>query len=196
MSDVWGAFCAQWLHFTPDQWLAGHGLAAIVWSYTDGVKSWLGKSGHYLEGPPAGALVAIGVSKLVQGLWGPVPGPELVGLALIGRPIARALPQDGSWGELTRFVLLPGLPRMTASMVLRVAFGIFFSKGRGEKVITYHDRTRHTGCIYKKAGMRKDGVTRPGTRRGSWASRPNRKSSTTSELQSKRRWCIDKVVAA
>lgn len=119
-----------------------------------------------------------------------------MGLAVIGRPVARMLPQDGSVGELLRFVLEPGLPRWTASYVLRVAvetFARWVSPRRrmADAMITYHDRSRHSGCIYRKAGFRKNGTTRAGTRRGSWGTRPDREQAVSSEEPNKRRWRID-----
>ncbi len=196
---MWDAFCAIWPRFTSAEWLAGNGLHAGVISYDDATKKWLAESGHYLEAPPPGALLAIGVSRMVTGLFGPTPGPDRCGLALVGRPIARMLPQDGSVGELVRFVLVSGLPKHTASHVLRVTSSVFFGRGRGAKIIRYHDRARHTGCIYKKAGWKHDrgpdgtSVTRPGTRRGTWSSRAGREQAASSEATSKRRWSITKA---
>lgn len=172
-------------------WLADHGLWCGTRSYDDRTKEWLGKSGHYLDAPPPGCLVAISLESLTRGLFGPVPSGELLGLSVLGRPVARNLPQGGGWAELTRFVLTPGLPRETASHVLRVAAEIWFGRPRAEVLISYHDRSRHSGCIYRKAGFRKDGVTRAGTRRGSWSSRPGREQAASSEVPSKRRWRLD-----
>lgn len=136
----------------------------------------------------------MGLERLTRGLFGDVPDGRLVGLAVIGRPIARMLPQDGTWGELLRFVLEPDLPRCTASHLLRVAVEAFATAARqsvSQVLITYHDRSRHTGCIYRKAGFRKNGVSRAGTRRGSWGTRPDRDQAVSSEETSKRRWRID-----
>src|SRR5207247_462034 len=93
------------------------------------------------------------------------------GLLLVGRPTAPKLPQDGSWGEITRLWLEPGLPHGTASAVIRFAIGLCRERGMS-RLISYHDRTRHSGCIYRKAGMRKDGITNPPA--NGWASRPVR----------------------
>lgn len=166
------------------------GLWAGTRKYDLHAREWLAKSGHYLDAPPPGAIMTAAIERMVPGLFGPVPGGDIVGLALLGRPVARNLPQDGSVGELTRFVLDPSLPKGTASHFLRVAFECWFQRDGAVAAITYHDRTRHTGCIYKKAGMRKDGVTRAGTRRGTWSSRPGREQAASSEEPSKRRWRI------
>ncbi len=72
--------------------------------------------------------MAVGVERLTRGLFGDVPDGRLVGIAVIGRPIARMLPQGGTWGEILRFVLDPDLPRFTASHVLRVTVETFASR--------------------------------------------------------------------
>ena len=170
-------------------WLAEHQLWAGLCTYDDGVKAWLAKSGHYLDNPPPGALFAIAVRPMIHGLFGLVPSDtKLVGLGIVGRPIARKRKQDGSWGELTRFVLVPGLPKGTASRVLRVVIHTFFERPGATDLISFHDRTRHTGCIYKKAGFKKDGaVTSPAN---GWASRPGREKSAAAAAPKKRRWRI------
>jgi hypothetical protein len=163
-------------------------------------------------------LACVSLESTTDGLFGPVPSGELLGLVVLGRPVARNLPQDGSCAEITRFVLRAGLPRETASHLLRAATELWFGRPRSARIVTYHDRSRHTGCIYKKAGYRKDGVTRPGRRQGSWASRtgsraqerrgrhlseagavlPGIESTSSAEGEwvqtpSKRRWTIDRA---
>lgn len=66
---------------------------------------------------------------------------------------------------------------------------ISYARARGvRRVIAYHDRSRHTGSIYRKAGFRRDGVTAP--KPGAWASRPGRLSGGY-EATPKRRWAFD-----
>ena len=149
-------------------------ITILVVNYTATVRRWLARSGHYLHNPPPGCLFAVGV----------LDGWHLVGLCLIGRPAARMLPQDGTVGEITRMYLEPGLPHGTASAVLRFAFGAATGRGIGQ-IIAYHDRARHSGCIYRKAGMHKAG--RVTARPIGWASRDGRKATASS---SKRRWSI------
>jgi hypothetical protein len=175
----------------PRPWLHELGLWCGTRTYDDRTKEWLAKSGHYLDAPPPGALMCVSLESLTRGLFGPVPSGELFGLALLGRPIARNLPQDGTMAELTRFVLVKGLAEQTASRVLRVAAELWSGRPLSQAIISYHDRSRHSGCIYKKAGFRKNGVTRAGTRRGSWSSRPGREQGASSEEPSKRRWRLD-----
>lgn len=155
--------------------------------YDATAKAYLARSGHYLDNPPPGALFAVGVFEDAEGLFGVVAG-RMVGLCLVGRPSARMLKQDHSVGEITRMVLNAGLPHGTGSAVLRKAIEIATSR-RMVELIAYHDRTRHTGCIYKKAGFRKDGVTKPKPGSAGWGSRPRPKSADAGTT-SKRRWTI------
>ena len=158
--------------------------------YGDSEKQWLAASGHYLQNPPPGCLFAVGVRELRAELFADVQVPTgpLLGLCLIGRPVARQLPQDGSVGEVTRMVLMPGLPHGTASSVLRWAIDEASRRGMSS-LISYHDRTRHTGCIYRKAGFRKDG-TSVSTGQG-WSNRSGRERSATAGLTPKRRWRVE-----
>lgn len=158
-------------------------------SYDAAAKVWLQASDHYLKNAPPGCLFAVGVQAIVPVLFAdlPVATGSLLGLCLVGRPVARKLPQDGSVGEITRLFLSSGLPHGTASAVLRQAAQIARSLGM-KSLISYHDRTRHTGCIYRKAGFRKDGITVPNTT--GWQSR-NRPNSVAVGLTSKRRWRLD-----
>ena len=145
---------------------------------------------HYLAAPPPGCLVCLAIREVGAGLFGVDVGVgPLLGVLLLGRPVARMLPQDGSWAEITRLYLAPGLPHGTASATIRRAFDVARARGVAT-VISYHDRERHTGCIYRKAGMRKDGGTEAPRHLG-WASRPGRAQSVSSQSSPKRRWRID-----
>lgn len=158
-----------------------------VESYTAALRAWLGMTDHYLGNAPPGAMFAVAVRLVTPGLFGPEPGGELVGLVVVGRPIAPGLPQDGTMGQILRMWLAPGLPHGTASEVLR--YTAWVAAGRGvETLITYHDRTRHTGCAYRKAGFRKDGVSNSG--KLGWDSR-NRPLSGALPPTPKRRWRLD-----
>lgn len=158
-------------------------------AYDSATRLWLQRSDHYLNNAPPGCLFAVGVYTAQPMLFSEIPVPvgELLGLCLVGRPIARKLPQDGSFGEITRLFLIGGLPHGTASRVLRRSAEI--AKDYGMKtLISYHDRTRHTGCIYRKAGFKKDGVTVPNAT--GWKSR-NRPNSQDVGSTSKRRWRME-----
>lgn len=179
----------------PTAWLWSSGLWAGRMPYTLAAREYLGRSVHYLDDPPPQALFAIAVERLVQGLFGLVPSGQLVGLAVLERPKARALPQDGTWAEITRFVLDADeqgrtiLPHGTASRVLAVAIAAC-RKTRIKTLIAYHDRSRHTGCIYKKAGFKRWGVTKADPTK-KWSNRPGREQSGDLPPTSKRRWRID-----
>lgn len=142
------------------------------------------RDSHYLALPPPGCLFAIAVRPLARGLFGSEGSGPLMGVCLVGRPVARALPQDGSVGEVTRLVLRPGLPYATASAVLRRAAEVAKARGMAS-LIAYHDRTRHTGCVYRKAGFRKDGASK--ARASGWESRGGRASADQPGTP-KRRW--------
>ena len=169
---------------TPDEVWIG------VVSYDDEAKQWLGRTDHYLGNPPPGCLFAVGVRAFGPGLFGPtdVPVGPLLGLCLVSRPVARMLPQDGTVGEVTRLWLDPSLPYGSASRVLRHAADVARSRGM-EALISYHDRSRHTGCIYRKAGFRKDGTTTPSGK--GWGSRKRSDSAVSAGSTSKRRWRLD-----
>lgn len=141
---------------------------------------WMNERGHYLNNAPPGALFAVGVYEAHMG----TPIGSLLGLCVVGRPVARGLTQDGTWGEIVRMFLVAGLPHGTASAVLRTAAAV--AKARGmTTLIAYHDRTKHTGTIYRKAEFKKDPAqTRTGT---GWNSRPGRKSGELVRTP-KRRW--------
>lgn len=141
---------------------------------------------HYLAAPPPGCLFAVAVRQLQPGLFGSEPMGPLRGVLLVGRPIARMLPQDGSIGELIRVVLVD-CPYGTASKAIGYCAGVARARGM-QALIAYHDRTRHTGCIYRKAGFRKDGASKPPVGKG-WGSRAGRRVDVQST--SKRRWRLN-----
>lgn len=155
--------------------------------YNGAAVAYLAASDHYLQNPPPGALYAIGVKRIGSGLFAeyPVGGGALVGLCVVGRPVARMLAQDGSVGEITRMHLQAGLPHGLASEVLREAADEGERRGM-DSLIAYHDRTRHSGCIYRKAGFRRDGGHI--ARVGGWGNRPNREQSAVAGETPKRRW--------
>ncbi len=156
-------------------------------SYTHAVRDLLQSKNHYLGNAPPGCLYAVGVAEPQPGLFtGPQPGRR-TGICLVSRPVARSLSQDGPMGEVTRLWLEPGLPHGTASAVLRYAAELGRARGLS-CLISYHDRTRHSGCIYRKAGFKKWGTVSP--RVTGWASRAAR-ASADYERTPKRRWRLE-----
>nr|AKH47311.1 hypothetical protein [uncultured marine virus] len=157
-------------------------------SYTHAARAWLQSKNHYLGNAPPGCLYAVGVAEPQPGLFvEPQPGRR-TGICLVSRPVARGLPQDGSMGEVTRLWLEPGLPYGTASAVLRYAAELGRARGLS-CLISYHDRTRHTGCIYRKAGFKKWGTT-AAKAGAAWGSRSGR-AAATYKATPKRRWRLD-----
>ena len=148
---------------------------------------YLRRSAHYLQNALPGALVAIGVREPGADLFGDAIGVgPLRGLLLLGRPIARVLPQDGTMAEITRLVLDDGFPRGTASALIR--FALATAKKRGiRRVDALHDRSRHSGCAYRKAGMRKLSKTKARTT-GGWESRDRSQSAIEAGHRKKQRW--------
>lgn len=144
------------------------------------------RDSHYLALPPPGCLFAVAVRDEQAGLFGGIGTGPLRGVCLVGRPVARRLPQDGTVGEITRLVLVDGLPYATASALLRRTAEVARARGM-TSLISYHERGRHSGCIYRKAGFRKDG-TSPG--RPTWKSRACR-SDADSGVTPKRRWRLE-----
>lgn len=92
-------------------------------------------------------------------------------------------------GEVTRLWLDPSCPYGTASKVLGVAADIARRRGMLH-LISYHDRSKHSGCIYRKAGFKKWGVVRPPKGKG-WGSRDRNEATIREQASSKRRWRLD-----
>lgn len=157
-------------------------------SYCDEHRAML-RDSHYRKAPPPGCLFAVACRPLGAWLFGPEPVGRLLGVALVGRPIARLLPQDGSVGEVVRLVLV-GAPYGTASRLLAYVADIARARGM-KRIIAYHDRTRHTGCIYRKAGFRKDGAYEGRKSANGWDYRPGRESGMAAQDTPKRRWSLD-----
>lgn len=168
-------------------------MTAAIWlgpePYTEPTKRWLDRSDHYLGNAVPGAFFALVVRPLRAGLFGDVPDEtQLRGVCTVGRPEAPGLPQDGSMGEVTRMFLAPGLPYGMASRVLAAAAEL---RRRGARwLIAYHDRKRHSGCIYRKAGFRRWPVKGTHTSSAGWGSREGRVSASY-EATPKRRWRLD-----
>lgn len=160
-------------------------------SYDERARVWLDViGGHYLQNAPPGCLFAVGAYEGMPALFGELqPVGRRLGLLLVGRPVARGLPQDGSVGEVTRLVCV-GAPYATPSAMLKRAAELARARGM-VRLIAYHDRTRHSGCVYRKAGFRKDGVVAPRMNPDTaWGSRGGRASSAYAPSR-KRRWSLD-----
>lgn len=95
----------------------------------------------------------------------------LVGVAIVGRPVARKL-DDGSTVEVTRLCVLDDAPKGACSFLYRAAWRAWAALG-GKRLITYILESE-SGSSLRGAGFRVVGVS-PAWREGSgWTSRPNR----------------------
>lgn len=156
--------------------------------YNKAARTYLDRSGHYLQNAPPGCLVAVACFETGRGLFDfDIARGAIRGLLLLGRPIARAMPQDGTVAEITRLVIDDGFPKGTASALVRSSFD--YAKLAGiKRVDAIHDRTRHTGCVYKKAGMRP--IADIPARVHGWESRDRSASAVEAGKNPKRRWSI------
>lgn len=109
---------------------------------------------HRHHNPPQGAKFAIAVNN----------GHDIVGVALVGRPVARAL-DDGWTAEVTRLCVIEGI-RNGCSMLYAASWRAARAMGY-KKLITYILQSE-TGISLIAAGYREIGVAGG----GSW----NRKS--------------------
>lgn len=111
---------------------------------------------HRHHGAPQGGILAIGVND----------GENVVGVAILGRPIARML-QDGFTAEVTRVCVLEGA-RNACSMLYRACARAAFALGY-RRLITY-TLAREPGTSLRGAGFRLLGTAGGGD--WSRASRP------------------------
>ena len=113
-------------------------------------------------------------NKKVQGhkfSIGAVEENNLVGIAIIGRPVSRHL-DDGLTMEITRLTVLDNAPKNTCSFLYRCAWRIWSAMG-GQRIITYTTESE-TGASLKGAGFKfvaKSPAWKEGT---GWTTRSNR----------------------
>lgn len=105
-----------------------------------------------------------------------------VGVAIVGRPVARRIPQDGSVLEVTRLCTFG--TRNAASMLYAAAWRAARHRDRGARAMITYTMAGEHGVSIVAAGGRRCGSS-PG---GQWSkpSRARREHSTTAE---KTRWC-------
>lgn len=96
---------------------------------------------HRHNEPVRGCRFAIGAEH----------GGELVGVAIVGRPVARMLDRQ-KVAELTRLCIIPGAPRNTCSFLYGAARRVWFAMG-GERIITY-TLARESGASLRGAGWK------------------------------------------
>lgn len=104
---------------------------------------------HRHNGRTQGAKFAIGAST----------GNELVGVAIVGRPIARLL-DDGNTAEVTRVCVVDNAPKGACSFLYARCWRIWSAMG-GKRLITYTLDTE-SGASLRGAGWRIVGQVKPG----------------------------------
>ena len=98
---------------------------------------------HRHNKPPAGAKFAIGVQD----------NGELVGVAMVGRPVSASL-QDGFTAEVLRVCTLDPCPKNACSMLYGASWRAWKAMG-GTRIITYTLK-KEEGASVRAAGKIKD----------------------------------------
>ena len=111
---------------------------------------------HRHNKPPAGCKFSIGVTD----------GEQIVGVAMVGRPVSRNL-DDGRTAEVLRVCVLDDAPKNTCSMLYGASWRAWKAMG-GNKILTY-TLTKELGASVRGAGWTIVHETRP----QGW-DRPNR----------------------
>jgi len=118
---------------------------------------------HRHNGPTAlnGGKFAIGASD----------GDKLVGVAIVGNPIARLL-MDGFTAEVLRVCVVDEAPKNTCSFLYGRCWRIWQQMG-GKRMITYTLQTE-SGSSLKGAGWKVAAESKAAKEGGGWQSRPGR----------------------
>lgn len=129
---------------------------------------------HRHNKPPQGGLFAVGASD----------GRSLVGVAVVGRPVARHL-QDGGTVEVTRCCVVDGAPKGTPSALYGAAWRA--AKALGWRRLITYTLQAESGASLRGAGW-KVVAELPPTRAGTgWVNRPGREWQPVTG-QAKLRW--------
>jgi hypothetical protein len=116
---------------------------------------------HRHNKPVVGAKFSIGASD----------GTRLVGVAIVGRPVARKL-DDGATAEVTRVCVLDDAPKGTPSFLYSRCWRAWSAMG-GARMVTYTLQSE-SGASLRGAGWRVVGQS-PAWKEGKgWATRPGR----------------------
>ena len=133
---------------------------------------------HAHNPPPAGDLFRAGIFN----------GPTMVGVVMVGRPVARLLPQH-EWAEVTRLCLDRSLSDKLRYKAASLAYNWAAEEAerRGRcKIITY-TLAEESGMSLRYARWTRDDHVSPG---GSW-SRPSRPREDKAPTTAKVRWYRD-----
>jgi len=115
---------------------------------------------HRHNKPVAGARFAIGASD----------GNAMVGVAIVGRPVARHL-QDGVTSEVTRCCVREDAPKGACSFLYAACWRAWRAMG-GRRLITY-TLASESGASMRGAGWKLVAELKP-NKPGMWQSRPRR----------------------
>lgn len=126
---------------------------------------------HRHSKPTAGGKFAVGAT--VEG--------ELVGVAIVGRPVARLL-NDSFTGEVLRLCAVPDAPKNTCSFLYGRCWRIWQQMG-GKRLVTYTLQSE-SGASLRGAGWKIAGETVP----HSWDSASRRRDWQPVYGQAKFRW--------
>lgn len=116
------------------------------------------ESFHRHNKPSRGGKYAIAASD----------GEELVGVAVVGRPVARML-DDGVTAEVTRLCVNDTAPKNTCSFLYGRCWRIWQQMG-GKRMVTYTLQSE-SGASLRGAGWKLTGETKPSD---GWMNRPGR----------------------
>jgi len=131
---------------------------------------------HRHNKPPRGGLFAVGCSD----------GKNLVGVAIVGRPVARAL-DNGETAEVIRCCVVEGSQKGTCSFLYSRCWQAARALG-WSKLVTYTLQSE-SGASLRGAGWRVVAELKPRKENG-WQSRPGREWQEVVG-QAKLRWQID-----
>lgn len=113
-------------------------------------------------------------NKKVQGhkfSIGAVNNGNLVGVAIVGRPVARKL-DDGVTLEVTRLCCIENAPKNVCSFLYRAAWRAWSAMG-GKRLITY-TLSSESGSSLKGAGAKIVGISPAWKENTGWTTRNNR----------------------
>jgi hypothetical protein len=110
------------------------------------------------------------VTQSVYWALGASDGQNLVGVGIVGRPVARLL-CDGFTAEVRRVCVVDHAPKGTPSFLYALAWRIWAAMG-GHKLVTYTLQSE-SGASMRGAGWRQVGA-RAGRTDSGWNNRPGR----------------------
>jgi hypothetical protein len=120
---------------------------------------------HRHNKPVVGARFCIGASD----------GEQLVGVAIVGRPVSRHQQADGVTAEVTRCCVIDGSPKGTCSFLYAACWRAWKAMG-GKRLITYTLQSE-SGASLRGAGWKLI-AEREASDPARWQSRPGREWQT------------------